>query len=119
MAEVGTADSGVEQGGLGCLDLGSNLFCSGSVGHSLQVVDVGHDTAHWEILGRIPPQSGLQAYGEATLERIVRIMDLSPSGGSDGGSGIIGGRYLCIQLPEHILTVYCEQDHLDLCLAVE
>ena len=38
-------------------------------------------------------------------------MDVSPAGGIDFGGGIIGGGYLCLLLPEHICTVYCDQAH--------
>ena len=47
MAEVRVADLGVEQGGCGCPDLGTDLLGSGSVGHALRIGDVGHDIAHW------------------------------------------------------------------------
>ena len=61
MAEVGAANSDVEHGGGVCPDLGPDLLGGGSVGHSLWVGDVGHDTAYLEGFGPIPPQVGLQA----------------------------------------------------------
>ena len=64
-AEVGVAESCVYQGRCGCPDLGPELLGGGTVGHDLRVGDVGHDTAHWEDFGRIPPQGGPQADREA------------------------------------------------------
>ena len=98
MVEVGAADWGVELGGCGCPDLRIDLLIGGSVGHALRVGEVGHDTAHWESFGWIPPQGGLQADGEATSERTGRSMGLSPAGGRDGGGGIAGGGDLCLPL---------------------
>ena len=49
--EVGKDDLGVDQGGCGCLDFGSDLLGGGTVSHSLRVRDVCRDTAHWDSLG--------------------------------------------------------------------
>ena len=77
-----------EKRGCRCPDLGPNLLISGSVSHALWVGDVGHDTAHWEGFGRIPPQGVPKADREETSERMGRSMDLSPTGGHYGG-GVI------------------------------
>ena len=73
------------------MDLGSDLIGGGSVGHDLQVGDVGHDTAFWEVWGRILSQGGPKADREATLERTGRSMVIFPSGGRNGGGNIAGG----------------------------
>ena len=54
-AEVVEAYKFIEQGGCGCPDLGPDLLFGGAVVHDLQVRDVGHDTAHGEDFGRVPP----------------------------------------------------------------
>ena len=66
---MGASVQGVNQGGCICPDLGENLHGGVSGGPNVWVRDVGDDTAHWEGLGRIPPQGGLQADGTTTLER--------------------------------------------------
>ena len=38
------------------MDLGLNLLISNEVFHALRVRYVGHDTAHGEGFGRVPPQ---------------------------------------------------------------
>ena len=53
MAEVGAAGYGVEKGGCRFPDLGPDLLGVGSVGHDLQVEDVGHDTENKEVFGII------------------------------------------------------------------
>ena len=58
---------GAEQGGSVCLYLVEGLWGVSSGGNSLQVVDVGNDTNHWEVFGRIPPQGGPQADRETTF----------------------------------------------------
>ena len=90
MEEVCAYDSGVDQGGCGCLDLGPYLLGGGSVGHDLQVGDVVNDTKHWEGFGKISPQGGPQADGEATLERTGQNMGLYLSGGSNDRGIILG-----------------------------
>ena len=108
---MGAADSGVEQGGFGCPDLGPDLPGGGSVGNDLWVGDVGRDTLHWEGFGRIPPQGGPQSDREATSERMGRSMGIPPSGGRGGGGRTTGGGELRLLPPEHSCTVYCCQDH--------
>ena len=61
ITEVGAVESGVEQGGCRCPDLGPDLLSGGSVRNYLRVGDVGHGNAHGEGSGRIPPQGGPQA----------------------------------------------------------
>ena len=51
---------------------------------------------HQEVWVQIPPQDGLQADMEATLERTGKSMGTSPTGGRDGGGRISGGGYLYI-----------------------
>ena len=70
---------------------------------------MGDDTPHWEGLGRILPQGGPQADGEATSEREVWCMGLPPSGGRDGGGGIVGGGYPCLPPSEKSCTIYYDQ----------
>ena len=111
MAEVGAAVSGAEQGGRRCSELREDFCGIGSGGHAIWVGDVGHDTEHWEGLGRIPLQSGPQYDREKTSESTGRWMGVYPSGGSDGGGGIAGGGYLRIPSPEHSRKVHCNQAH--------
>ena len=53
-----------------------------------------HDTAHGEGFGPVPPQGGLQADGEETLERTGHSLGIYPTGGRDGVGRISGGGYL-------------------------
>ena len=105
---MGAAVLGAEQGGRGCLDLGEDLRGGGSGGHALRVGDVGIDTVYQEGVGRIPSQGGPQADRETTSERTGQWMDVSPTGGSDGGGGIIGGGDLRLLMTEHSCTVHCD-----------
>ena len=53
---MGATIQGVGKGGREFLHLRKNL-CGGGPGvPAVWVGDVGDDTAHWEIVGRIPPQ---------------------------------------------------------------
>ena len=108
---MGEADAGIEQGGGGCRDLGPDILGGGSVGPVVQVIHMDDDAAHWEGVGRIPPQGGPQADREATSEREGRSVDIPPSGGRDDGSGTSGGGDLRLPTPEHVRTVNCNQDH--------
>ena len=72
---------------------------------------MGDDAAHWEGVGRIPPQGGPQAERGETLERGGQSVDITPSGGRDGGSGTAGCGYLRLLRPEHGHTVHCDQAH--------
>ena len=69
------------------------------VGHDVRVGDVGHYSLHWEGFGRIPPQGGPQADGEATSKRKVQRMDIPPSGGNNGGYRTEGGGDLRLSPP--------------------
>ena len=109
--EVGKADAGVEQGGGGCPDLGTDILGGDSVGNVVRVRDVGDDAAHQEGVGRITPQYGTQYVREATLEREGRIVDIPPAGGRNGGSTAAGVGYLRLPPPEHGYIVHCKQDH--------
>ena len=111
MAEVGESDAGIEQVGCGCLDLGTDILCGGSVGPVVRVRDVGDDAAHWEGVGKIPPQVSLQADREATSEREVRSVDINLTGGRDGTSGPSGVGDLRLPPPEQGHTVHCDQAH--------
>ena len=63
---MGETVEGAGKRGCGCPDLGPDILGGGPVGNYLRVIDVGHDPTHWEGVGRIPPQGGPQADGEAT-----------------------------------------------------
>ena len=56
MAEVGEADTVIDQGGGGCPYLGTYILCGGSVGPVVRFRDVGDDVEHREGIGQIPPQ---------------------------------------------------------------
>ena len=66
---MGETDAGVEQGGGGCPYLKPYILGGGSVGPVVQVRDMVYDAAYCEGVGRVLPQSGLQANRESTLER--------------------------------------------------
>ena len=51
----GAANSGVEQGGSGFQDIGSDLLGGGAIDPGIQVKDMGPDTAYAEGVGSIPP----------------------------------------------------------------
>ena len=53
-AEVGAADSGFDQGGSGCLYIGTDLLGGGAIGPAIWVRDMGTDTAYAEGVGRFP-----------------------------------------------------------------
>ena len=89
---MGEDDRCLEKGGGGgCPDLGPDILGGGSVGPLVRVRDVGDDAAHREGAGNIPPQGGPQGDMEATSERKVRIVDIHPAGGRDGGIWTAGG----------------------------
>ena len=60
---------------------------------------MGHDTAHWEGIGRIPPQVNPQVDREETLENTGWHMGLSPTGLRDDVGGTAGGGDLRLPLP--------------------
>ena len=66
--EVGAADTGDGERGIVCPDVGDVLCCGGTGGSVVWVEDVGYVPAHWEDLGRLPPQGGPQTDGVATVE---------------------------------------------------
>ena len=72
---------------------------------------MGDYTTHWEVFGQIPPQGGLKADRKTTLDRMGLWMDVSPTGGCDGGIRITGGGDLRLPYPEHIHTVNCDHAH--------
>ena len=53
--EVGEADSGTDQEGSGCPDIGVDLIIGGTIGPDIQVRDMGPFTAYAEGAGRILP----------------------------------------------------------------
>ena len=60
---------------------------------------MGDDAVHRGVLGRIPPQGGLQADREATSDRTVRSVDIHSAGVNDDRSGTSGGGELCLLPP--------------------
>ena len=102
-------DKGARKREVGCLDLSPDLLGAGSVGHALLVRDMGHEPTNREGFGRITPQGGPQADGEATLAMEVRCVDIPSGGGCDGIGGPSGGGYLLLPPPENSDTVYCDQ----------
>ena len=52
---MGASNLGVNQGGSGCLDIGTDLLGVGAIVPAIWVRDVGPDTANAEDFGRIPP----------------------------------------------------------------
>ena len=80
-------------------------------GSEVLVRDVGNDTAHWEGVGRIPPQGGPQTDGTEISEVEGWEVGVPPSGGSDGGIGVTGGGDLHLPPPEHSFAVHCNRAH--------
>ena len=72
---------------------------------------MGDDASHWEGVGRISPQGGLQSDGEATSAREGRSVGIPPSRERNGGGGNAVFGDLRILPPEHGRTVYCGQAH--------
>ena len=52
---MGVADLGIEQGGSGCMDIGTDLLGIGIFGHAIRVRDMGPGAAYEEGVGWIPP----------------------------------------------------------------
>ena len=72
---------------------------------------MGDDTVHWEGVGKIPTQGGLQADGTENLEGEGQDLSASPSEGRHGGSGFTGCGDLSIPPLEHSCTVHFNQAH--------
>ena len=49
------ADSGIEQRGGGCPEIGTSLLGSGVTCRAIQVRDMGPDTAYAEVVGQFSP----------------------------------------------------------------
>ena len=69
---------------------------------------MGPDASHEEGFGRIQQQGDLQADGEAIAGIPGWRVVLPPSGGCDGGGGLVVAGDLRILPPEHGHTVYCK-----------
>ena len=71
---MGATDLGIDQGGSGCLEIGTDLLGGGKISLTIRVREMGTDVAYEESFGGIPPQGGTQAYGKATAEGAGRIL---------------------------------------------
>ena len=98
---MGAADSYIDQVGSGCPYIGTDLLGSGTIGTYVQIIDLGPDAVHEDVVGRIPPQGGPQSEWAATAEGKVRRLGLPPTGVCDGGDGLVGGGDLRLPPPEH------------------
>ena len=96
---MGATDKGAEERGCGCPDLGTYILGGVPVGNVLHVRDMGDDPTHQEGVERIPPQGGLQADREATLERELWRVDIPPAVGRNVGGSTAGGGDLHLPLP--------------------
>ena len=105
---MGAAGSDIDQGGIGCLDIGTDLLGGSAIGHGVKFRDMGTDAAHEEGAGQIPPQIGPQDNGAATAEGAGQRLGLPPAGGCDGRGGFAGSGDLHIPPPEHSCAVYCD-----------
>ena len=54
-AEMGAANSGIDQGGSRCPDIGTDIFGGGTIGPAIRVINMGPDTVYIEGAGIIPP----------------------------------------------------------------
>ena len=52
---MGAADSGTEQGGSGCPEIGTDLLGGGTIGPDIRARNMGPDPAYAEGAGWIPP----------------------------------------------------------------
>ena len=110
-AELDVAGACVRKGGSECPDIG-NVLCGCCAGGPVILVrSVGDVLAHLEDLGRIPLQGGPQNDEEATAERTVNEVVLSPAGGGDCSGSTTGGGDLHLPSLEHIFTVHIDQAH--------
>ena len=107
-AEVGAADLGNDQVGIGCPYIGEYLIGSGTIGPYIRVIYTDPDTAYAEGTGRIPPKGGLQSDGGATAEGTGQRLGLPPYLGCNGRGGVTGGGDLRLLPPEHRIAIYCE-----------
>ena len=71
---MGTDDSYIDQGGIGCPDIGTDLLGGCEIGTDIQVRDMGPDAAYEEGIGRITPQGCLKADGTAAVEGAGRML---------------------------------------------
>ena len=110
-AEVGTAESGIEQGGSGCPDIGEGILGSDTICTDIQVRDMGSDLAYAEVAGWIPPQGGPHTDGAATVEGMGQRLGFTPYVGCNGEGGVIESGDLRLLPPEHRGTMYFDQDH--------
>ena len=70
----------LDQGGVGCPELGPDILGGGSVGPILRVRYVCDDAAHLEGVARIPLQGDTQANREANSEREGWSVYIPPAG---------------------------------------
>ena len=77
---MGATDESSGKRGCRCLYLGTNILGNGTVSVGVWVGDMGDDPTHWEGVGRIPPQGGPQADGEAALAGEGQCVDINPAG---------------------------------------
>ena len=72
------ADSGTEQGGSICPDIGAYLLGGGTICPGIRVRDMVPDNAHAEVAGHISPYGGPHTYMEATTEGTGQRLGLHP-----------------------------------------
>ena len=101
-------DSGIEQGGSGCLDIRIYLLGGSAIGHSVRVRDMGPDTTHEEGVVWIPPQGSPQADGAEIAEGSGRRLCFPPARGCDGGGRFTGVGDLRLPFLEHSPKIYCD-----------
>ena len=80
MTEVVAVDAGVGRIGSEFPHVRDVLCGRCAVSPVLWVVDVDYGTMHWDELVQLPPQGGLQTYGEATTEGTGWYVGVPPAG---------------------------------------
>ena len=60
---MGAVVKGDSEGGGGCSDVGTVIRCGDADGPYVCVGEMCYVPAHWEGVGRIPPQGGLKVDG--------------------------------------------------------
>ena len=108
---MGAADSDIDKGGSGYLDIRKYLLGGSAIGRAVWVRYMGPDATHEEGIGGIPLWGSPQDDGATTAESSVWRLGLTPAGGCDGGGGFSGGGDLRLPPPEHSSAIYCNKDY--------
>ena len=113
MKEVGVGDAVVGKRGSIWTDVRGFLCGSCEKVPVVWVISVGYVTAHWEDLGRIPPQGGPYNDEASTADGTGCYVGLLRTVGGDVIGGHTWGGDLRLLPPKHSLTVHQDQGHYE------